>query len=98
MRVIAIEFGTRKRLRSFTRMANKNDPLVRYLIVQMCLSAAVGLVFGGAIVVADVNGIGALLAVGHPADAVIVLGSAVIIFFPFVMATSIGVFAWERED
>jgi hypothetical protein len=78
--------------------ANRRDPVVRYLLAQSCLSAAVGFVFGGMMLAADINGIRTMLSAGHPADAVIVLGSAVMTFFPVVMATSIGLLAWERGD
>lgn len=54
--------------------------------------------FGGMMLAADINGIRTMLSAGHPSDAVIVLGSAVMIFFPVVMATSIGLLAWERDD
>jgi hypothetical protein len=80
-------------------MAKANrDPVLRYLLAQSCLSAAVGLVFGGMMLAADINGMRTMLSGGHPANAVIVLGSAVMTFFPVVMATSIGLLAWERGD
>jgi hypothetical protein len=77
--------------------ANQRDPVVRYLLAQSCLSAAVGLVFAGMMLAADINGIRTmLLSAANPADAVMVLGSAVVTFFPVVIATSIGLLAWER--
>jgi hypothetical protein len=78
--------------------ANRRDPVVRYLVAQSCLSAAVGSVFAGMMLAADINGIRTMLSAGHPADAVMVLGSAVMTFFPVVIATSIGLLAWERGD
>jgi hypothetical protein len=78
--------------------ANRRDPVVRYLLAQLCLSAAVGFVFGGMMLAADINGIRTMLSAGHPAEAVIVLGSAVMTFLPVVMATSVGLLAWEPRD
>jgi hypothetical protein len=78
--------------------ANRRDPVVRYLIAQSCLSAAVGLVFGGMMLAADINGIRTMLSAAHPADAVMFLGSAVMTFFPVVMATSIGLLACEQGE
>jgi hypothetical protein len=74
----------------------QRDPVMRYLLAQTCLSAAVSLVFGGAVLAADVNGIRTLLLAAQPADVVIFLGSAVMILFPVVMATLIGLLAWEE--
>jgi hypothetical protein len=76
----------------------RRDPVVRYLLAQMCLSVAVGLAFGGAMLAADVNGLRALLSDAHAADVAIFLGSAVLTFFPLVMATSIGMLAWEPRE
>jgi hypothetical protein len=36
--------------------------------------------------------------VAHPADLLIFLGSALVTFFPVVLATSIGLLAWEHEN
>jgi hypothetical protein len=47
---------------------------------------------------ADINGIRTMLSAGHPAEAVIVLGSAVMTFLPVVMATPVGLLAWEPRD
>jgi hypothetical protein len=76
---------------------NRRDPVVRYLLAQTCLSVAVGLVFGGMMLAADINGIRTILW-ARPADVVIFLGSAVMTFFPIVLATSIGLLAWEADD
>jgi hypothetical protein len=74
----------------------QRDPVMRYLLAQMCLSAAVSLMLGGAMLAADVNGIRTLLLAAQPVDTVIFLGSAVMTLFPVVMATSIGLLAWEE--
>lgn len=79
-------------------MAKPGDPLVRFPVAQACLSAAVGLVFGSVVVAADVAGIRTLLMAGHPGDMVIFLASAVTTFFPFVMATAVGLLASPRRD
>jgi hypothetical protein len=74
----------------------QRDPVMRYLLAQTCLSAAVSLVFGGAMLAADVNGIRTLLFAAQPVDTVIFLGGAMMTLFPVVMATSIGLLAWEE--
>jgi hypothetical protein len=77
--------------------ANRRSEIVRYLLAQACLSVAVGPVIGVLLAV-NVNGLRSILWTASPVDVVILLGSAVIAFFPVVMATSIWLLAWERSD
>lgn len=72
--------------------------MLGHILVQACLSLAVGLIFGGVLLASDVNGIQSLLTSGDLTDAAIFLGSAAVTFFPIVMATWVGVIAWDRPD
>ena len=71
--------------------------LVRYLVVQGCLSAAVGAAFGGLMHAGDIAGIGSLVAAAQPMDAIIFLVGSVMTLCPCVLATAIGLLAFDRS-
>ena len=64
--------------------------VARYLITQCWISAAVGLIFAVAMLCGDIAGIRSLVAATSPKDAFIFLAGSVMTFFPFVLATAIG--------
>jgi hypothetical protein len=59
------------------------------------LSVAVGVIFGAAMLAADIAGIRSLIS--QPTDALIVLAGAVTTISPFVLATAVGLLAYERH-
>lgn len=71
--------------------------LVRYLVVQGCLSVAVGAAFGGLMYAGDIAGIGSLVAAAQPMDAIIFLAGSVMTLCPCVLATAIGLLAFDRS-
>ena len=78
-----------------TPLLTSDRTLVRYLIIQGCLSIAVGLIFGAGMLAGDVGGIATLLG-AHPGGLLIVLGGAVTTLSPLVFATAIGLLACDR--
>jgi hypothetical protein len=80
-----------------TPMLKTSDrTLVRYLIIQGCLSIAVGLIFGAGMLAGDVGGITSLIA--YPDGLLIFLVGAVTTISPLVFATAIGLLAFESSD
>ena len=71
--------------------------IARYLATQRSLSAAVGVVYGVAMLSGDIAGIRTLIAATSPGDALIFLAGSVMTFFPLVLATAIGVLAYARD-
>jgi hypothetical protein len=61
------------------------------------MSTAVALLFGAAMLAADVAGIQSLVAATHPRDAFIFLAGSVMTLFPVVLATAIGMLAYDRD-
>lgn len=86
--------------RPFMEMAKQKqrDPVVRYLLAQTGLGLAVGPLLAGVLVATDVNGLRTLLLSAHPADAAIFLASTAMAFVPLVVATAIGLLAWEPGE
>lgn len=74
------------------------DPVFRYLRSQIWLGAAVGVGFGTAVIASDTGGIRTLLSAAQPVDIVICFASGVLTIFPVVMATLVGMLAWDQDD
>jgi hypothetical protein len=68
-----------------------------YLVTQCLMGAAVGLLFGVAMLAADIAGIRTLVAATRTSDAFIFLAGSVMTLFPIVLAIAIGVLAFDRD-
>jgi hypothetical protein len=68
-----------------------------YLVVQAVLGVGIGLLFALIAYAADLNGLGSLLAAAGPVATFIFFFGSAVTFAPFVVATAIGLLAFEKH-
>jgi hypothetical protein len=76
----------------------KSTSIPRYFIAQVCLGVAVGLVIAVAMLAGDIASIRTLLIANHPCAVLVFLAGSIVTFAPLVIATAIGMLAFERDD